>query len=365
MKTQEKKLTIASLYYLRNNCDGAISSKASREDIIAELRGAKTAIQKTERKLVRELGVKNTRLMLAMGNPAIPVSMTPKKSTKKALNELLKERLSNIVIVDHGIEVLKAQARQDKTTKHYSQAYKKPTSPERLAEIRTTKLERAIASRMGAHYEVSVHPETSRAACFVKQSEWSDKYSNSCKYKMTRRSADIHAALNLHRCPLVLGGLVTLWSHPAETELQSVTAWQAVWSEPCGKVGWTFRTEGYIVKIGDEYAHGSSVTECIKTLNRRAGAAKAVTTREKNRSALEARLDKMDIADYADIPVCIEHSIRAGNCEAGTLAFLSANFPNQTCAPLKLVLSAARDEKNNVMRYAIAACIVAIHRHSK
>jgi len=163
------------------------------------------------------------------------------------------------------------------------------------------------------------------------------------------------------------GGLLTLSAQQVAED-----AWQAAWLVQ-GR-GYDFRTEsGYIVRCADgTYAHARTLQHARAIADKRAKAwAERVQAEERKRAEAEAQARLRTLrnqlaamtreqiaADYGDLPITLHDSIRAGNCQDGTLQWCTRWADGRTSGTVRDVIKtgAPLDE------YLLRALAVAIAR---
>jgi len=163
------------------------------------------------------------------------------------------------------------------------------------------------------------------------------------------------------------GGLLTL---AAEQVAQD--AWQAAWLVQ-GR-GYDFRIEsGYIVCCADgTYAHARTLQHARAIADKRAKAwAERIQSEERKRAEAQAQARLRELrdqlasmtreqiaADYGDLPITLHDSIRAGNCQDGTLQWCTRWANGRTSGTVRDVIEtgAPLDE------YLLRALTVAIAR---
>jgi hypothetical protein len=149
-----------------------------------------------------------------------------------------------------------------------------------------------------------------------------------------------------------LDGLLTLAAQRIEEKGDEIV-WKARWARKAR--GFSFIVEdGYIVRRGEEFAHGKSAQAARSILSRRATEARLRSLERK----LLVSGDASDLGAHKKVRVTIADSLAAGNCEAGTLAFRDRYFPGRDSATVKEVLDAA--DTFSGRKLAIAACLRAI-----
>ena len=163
------------------------------------------------------------------------------------------------------------------------------------------------------------------------------------------------------------GGLLTLSAKQVAED-----AWQAAWLVQ-GR-GYDFRIEsGYIVRCADgTYAHARTLQHARAIADKRAKAwAERVQAEERKRAEAEAQARLRTLrnqlaamtreqiaADYGDLPITLHDSIRAGNCQDGTLQWCTRWADGRTSGTVRDVIKtgAPLDE------YLLRALAVAIAR---
>lgn len=190
--------------------------------------------------------------------------------------------------------------------------------------------------------------------------EKGDAYSRSCTFRKTYANYRIKIPADWRRTVHDIGltkihGLITLAALPVETDNEGEEIWRAKWLRK--SAGFSFKCEdGFIVRRDGEITHGSTIAAARSNLTRRDNQKRL----DQHETEVRRKLEHMQLNGYAIIPVTLGDSKRAGNCEAGTLAFRDRHFPGQDSAPVKDVLEAA--ERTNEKRFAIAAAWQAIRR---
>lgn len=186
-----------------------------------------------------------------------------------------------------------------------------------------------------------------------------DNYSRRCQFRMTYANVKITIPYDFESTVddeglAELDGLLTLAAQRISANGEE-TVWRARWARKTA--GFKFFIEdGYIVREGEEYAHGKSVRSARSILSRRANESRL----QEIESKLLDSVERHDLACLAEIRVAIEDSLAAGNCEEGTLAFRDRYFPGRDSATVREVLNASASFSGR--KLAIAACIRAIRR---
>ncbi len=184
-----------------------------------------------------------------------------------------------------------------------------------------------------------------------------ENYSSRCKFRKTYANVEVTVPHNFESTVDDEGlgevdGLLTLVAQRVEVKGDEIV-WKARWARKAR--GFAFIIEdGYIVRRGEELAHGKSERAARSVLSLRAT--------EAGLQALERRLlahtGEGSFGSLGAVRVAIADSLAAGNCEAGTLAFRDRHFPGRDSATVEEILRAA--ETFSGRKLAIAACLRAI-----
>lgn len=151
-------------------------------------------------------------------------------------------------------------------------------------------------------------------------------------------------------------GIVTLAAQIVENEREGEEIFRAIWARKTKGANLS-REEGYIIRRGAEIAHGATISGTRAVLSRRETEKKL----DRIEGEILRRLENNQLNGASDLAVTIGDSLRAGNCEPGTLAFRDRHFPNRESATVKEVLSVANSFGDR--RFAVAACVKALRRH--
>jgi hypothetical protein len=237
----------------------------------------------------------------------------------------------------------------------------------RLSRVRDAVMWLLAASHIGV-YTVRRLPAGAPLSA-VGARAWSskgDQYSRRCTWRKTEAWADVAIPADYEATVVATGlgprldGMLTLAALPVESDRPGEEVFRAVWARKTS--GFAFvREEGYIVRRDGQLTHGSSVAAARSTLTRRATEAEL----DRHEAAILAKLSgpAAELNGLGGQIVAIRDSVRAGNCEAGTLAFRDQHFPGRDSASIREVLTAA--ETTGERKYAIAACMVAVRRHAR
>jgi hypothetical protein len=196
--------------------------------------------------------------------------------------------------------------------------------------------------------------------CSVQISIKAEKYSRACRYQKSVYSYSINCHPSLRKAPdwvRANAGMIALWAEK-EFEENGDECWAAKWVRK-GQ-GISLVTEyGFILRRGNETAHGKTIGACRGVLKRR----ETEKGLEKKESRLMQMLRDNNPNGYSDISVRISDSIKAGNCQEGTLAFRDRFFPGQESATVSEILEEAKTFSDRDR--AIAACARAIRTNKK
>lgn len=151
-------------------------------------------------------------------------------------------------------------------------------------------------------------------------------------------------------------GIVTLAAQSVENEREGEEIFRAIWVRK-GQGAKLIREEGYIIRRGAEVAHGQTIAGTRAVLTRRETEKKL----DRIEGEILRRLENNQLNGASDLLVTVGDSLRAGNCEPGTLAFRDKHFPDRESATVKEVLGVANSFGDR--RFAIAACVKALRRH--
>lgn len=189
-----------------------------------------------------------------------------------------------------------------------------------------------------------------------------ERYSRSCTYR--KQYACFAASIPYDHVDTVqarhltyIAGMVTLAVLPIDTDRAGEECFRA----RCVRkgVGFSFIVEdGYIVRRGNEVSHGATLGAARGNLTRRENDAQL----NRFESEVYKRIDEGRYNGAGELLVTIGDSTRAGNCEAGTLAFRDRHFAEHDSATVREVMQAAVNTGER--RFAIAACLRALRRHN-
>ncbi len=186
-----------------------------------------------------------------------------------------------------------------------------------------------------------------------------DSYSRGCQWKKKIHSLNVTANRNLRKAPLWVrnnAGLVALAAEEIENNL-----WKVTWARKTAGISCKLET-GYIMRRGNETAHGMSISACKSTLSRRESENKF---RKRENGILEM-LQEGNCDGLGEIVVYRQNSLDAGNCQAGTDNFISEFLGGRDWATVSSLVKISReqrafDRKTNI----IAACLNAIRARKK
>ncbi len=205
-------------------------------------------------------------------------------------------------------------------------------------------------------------PVAAVAASVVDWITWGD-YSKRCKYQMHhfRTSASVPsdwAEAVEARGMADLHGLITLAALPLDTGRDGETAYRVRWARKT--VGWKLIVEdGYVVRRGAEMTHGDTLAACRGQLTRRENEAKL----DRIEADILARLESNNLNGSGAVLVHVADSLRAGNCEAGTLSFRDKYFSGRESATVRELCGVAESFADR--RFVYAACLQAIRREKR
>ena len=196
--------------------------------------------------------------------------------------------------------------------------------------------------------------------CSVQISIKSEKYSRSCVYSKMVYSYSINCHPNLRKAPSWVranAGMIALWAEK-QFEENGEECWAAKWVRKGQGIS-LVTEDGFILQRANQTAHGKTIGACRGVLKRR----ETEKGLEKKESRLMQMLRDNNPNGYSNISVRISDSIKAGNCQEGTLAFRDRFFPGQESATVSEILEEAKtfSERDR----AIAACARAIRTSKK
>lgn len=196
--------------------------------------------------------------------------------------------------------------------------------------------------------EVGMTAETSRG----------DQYSRRCTYRKTDGSYTVRAQAGWNLTVRARGlanpaGLLTLVALPVECDQPGEEIFRAKWAAPSR--GFSVKvTEGFIVRRENgDLAHAATIGAARAILGRRESERRA----SRHLARLRDLLTRGEPGELAGIVVTVRDSTAAGNCLAGTRAWVDRHFPGRDHATIGELLSVA-DQRPMV----IAACLRAIRR---
>jgi hypothetical protein len=196
--------------------------------------------------------------------------------------------------------------------------------------------------------------------CSVQISVKFEKYSRACLYQKSIYSYSINCHPSLRKAPSWVranAGMIALWAEK-QFEENGEECWAAKWVRKGQGIS-LVTEDGFILQRGNQTAHGKTIAACRGVLKRR----ETEKGLEKKESRLMQMLQDNNPNGYSNISVRISDSIKAGNCQQGTLAFRDRFFPGQESATVSEILQEAKtfSERDR----AIAACARAIRTSKK
>jgi len=233
---------------------------------------------------------------------------------------------------------------------------------ERLENFKTAHLSRLASLVLGdLSGDISGEILFSESFAEVEARAWTeagDQYSRRCTYRKTDGGFVItaQAGWNLavySRNLAYVHGMLTLAALPVESEISGEEIFRAKWAAK-GR-GFSVNVhEGFIIRRENgDIAHGKTI-----------GAARSILGRRENERRISRHLDKLrkrlmsgDAGDLGGTVVTIRDSLAAGNCRAGTMAWVDRHFPGRDHATIDEILE-IEDQKILV----VAACLRALRR---